>query len=113
MSSLKKKRRLYNEARNFFSNIIQADNNAIQEYAETFLIQFLNHLCQEGVEAACNLMFTYNVTPEFLRENLLELCPRLSEEFNKLPSILKTSFTKTYNAKYGESVKAGKKGKKK
>ena len=53
-------------------------------------------------------MYSYNVTPELLRDNLLEICPKFQDEFNQLPTILKTSFTKTYNKKYGESIKPGK-----
>lgn len=117
-SSQKKFERMLQEIKSATSTVICAENeDLVTDYIPllySLILSPMRNMGKEGVAGSLATMETYHLTPEHLKEHLIQLqldSAEHEEEFKSLPTQVKTALTKAYNSAKGVTQQA--KGRKK
>jgi replication factor C subunit 1 len=117
-SGQKKFERLLQEVRAATATSICAENeDIISDYIPllySLILAPLKDMGKDGVNESVEIMEAYNLTPEHIKEHLIQLqldSAAREEEFKSLPTPVKTALTRVYNA--SRAVTQQSKGRKK
>jgi replication factor C subunit 1 len=107
-STQRKNARLLQETRYAMEKYISGDDEALlKDYIPIIYRMIMTALQNDQVEEAVELMHELNITPDILKEHLVQLQPgamKLEQDFKDLPAKLKSSLTRIYNAHYKSSL---------
>lgn len=105
--------RMLRQVRNVTAGLISGDNESIlRDYIPTLYRMVINPLKHSKIEETVKIMHRYNIHPEILRENLVQLqfgSTTFEEEFKNIPSKDKAIVAKMYNAMFKSSIEKVKK----
>lgn len=98
----------------YLSSVVSADRFAVKFDYSSILLKEIVYLLRENLVDSClEFMEHYNITPEVLKENLVDIQfnPKKIDFFAGITTATKSSLTKLYNKAHKETFK-GKKSKK-
>ena len=105
--------RMLRQVRNVTAGLISGDNESIlRDYIPTLYRMVINPLKHSRIEETVKIMHRYNIHPEILRENLVQLqfgSTTFEEEFKNISSKDKAIVAKMYNAMFKSSIEKVKK----
>ena len=112
-SMQRKNERMLRQVRNVTAGLISGDNESIlRDYIPTLYRMVINPLKHSQLEETVKIMHRYNIHPEILRENLVQLqfgSTTFEEEFKNVPAKDKAIVAKMYNAMFKSSIERVKK----
>ena len=112
-SMQKKNERMLREVRNITAGLISGDNESIlRDYIPTLHKLIITPLKSGKIEETVKIMHRYNINPDLLRENLIQLqfgSTTYEEEFKSIPSKDKATAAKMYNQMFKSSIEKVKK----
>ena len=107
-STQRKNARLLQETRFAMEKYVTGDDESLlKDYIPIIYRMIMTALQKDEVEEAVELMHEFNITPDILKEHLVQLQPgalKLEQDFKDLPAKLKASLTRIYNAHYKSSL---------
>ena len=90
----------------------------LHEYGKVCIVNItINKSCffeiKDGIKAVINIMEYYNLTPDIVKEHLVDLqIGKRKDPFDEIPTQIKSALTRTYNQRHKSSLKKVSKGRK-
>lgn len=113
----RKNERMLREVRNAMAGLISGDiESVLKDYIPTLYRLIITPFKQINIEETIRIMHMYKITPDMLREHLIELqfgTTTCEEEYKHIPAKEKANLVKMYNTMFKSSIEKIRKKKEK